>query len=251
MKKTRSIKSITASAAAVLFWIMVWQIGAFFANKSLILKIPMPLDVAKALLIDLSKRSFWAAVGTSVFHILSGYLAAVLVGMILGLLSEISAFFRHLFSPLMHTVRAVPVASFIFIAWLWVPSSVLPGIIAFLIVVPIICSHIEAGFTTEQKQFAEAAQVSGAKKRDVLLKIRMPLLLPHFRSGCITGLGIAWKAGVAAEVICSPTGSIGSLLKIGKASIDYDEVFAVTIMVILLSILFESILKILWKEKQQ
>lgn len=252
MKKLSSekIKHFFSSLAAIVFWVLVWQIGAFFVNKKLILKVPMPLSVAKALLSDFAKPMFWKAVGTSVFHILAGYLCALVIGTAIGLLVESSGFFKHLSAPVLHMVRTVPVASFIFVAWLWVPSSALPGIIAFLIVVPIVVSHIEAGFKSENAELIEASRITGASKKDTVIKIKLPMLIPSLRTGCITGLGIAWKAGIAAEVICNPAGSLGALLQGGKASIEYDEVFAVTLMVILLSLLFESILKILWKEKK-
>jgi NitT/TauT family transport system permease protein len=93
------------------------------------------------------------------------------------------------------------------------------------------------------------AKTFGMSKFDVVFKIKLPLISPQLRTGCITGLGIAWKAGVAAEVISSPSGSVGALLSHAKTSINYEQVFAVTLMVVILSILLENLLKILWKEQ--
>ena len=88
-------------------------------------------------------------------------------------------------------------------------------------------------------------------KRQILTRVRLPLMSPALRTGCLTGVGIAWKAGVAAEVICNPTGSIGALLQGAKAAIDYERVFAVTLMVAALSVLFESALRLVWKEQRR
>ena len=74
---------------------------------------------------------------------------------------------------------------------------------------------------------------------------------PQLRTGCITALGIAWKAGIAAEVICNPSGTLGALLQGAKASVEYGEVFSVTLMIVILSLIFENILKIVWKEQKK
>lgn len=247
MKKS---KKILLSLAAAAFWVLVWYAAASLANRTLILKIPLPSETVRAFFVCLGRPGFFAAVGTSVLHILAGFLAAVLIGTAGGVLSGHSALFRSFSSPPLRLIRSVPVAAFIFIAWLWLPSAVLPSFIAALMVIPVIWSHVDAALSAEDVRLAEMGRVFGLHRRQIILKIRLPLLLPALRTGCITGLGIAWKAGVAAEVICSPTGSIGALLQRGKAAIEYDEVFAVTLAVVLLSLLLENLLKLVWREKR-
>ena len=116
---------------------------------------------------------------------------------------------------------------------------------------PIIWSHVDAALASLDDRLVEMAKVFGMKRGDILLKIKLPLISPSVRKGCITGLGIAWKSGVAAEVICNPSGSIGALLQGAKTSIDYEQVFAVTFMVVLLSLVLENVLKIVWREQKR
>ncbi|MCQ2432906.1 MAG: ABC transporter permease subunit [Clostridia bacterium] len=248
-KKTSRPKKALYSLLSILFWVLLWQFAASLANKNLILKIPLPIETLKTFIRDLTHPDFLSAVGTSVLHIVGGFLSAVVIGTAGGVLAGSFRVFRVLSSPLLHLIRSVPVAAFIFIAWLWIPSSVLPSFIAALMVIPIIWSHVDAGLSTADIRYSEMGRVFGMSRRDIILKIRLPLIAPHLRTGCITGLGIAWKSGVASEVICNPTGSVGALLQRGKATIDYDEVFAVTLAVVLLSLLLENLLKFLWKEK--
>ena len=84
----------------------------------------------------------------------------------------------------------------------------------------------------------------------ILLNVKIPTVLPFLREAAITGLGIAWKSGIAAEVICNPLGSLGALLSGAKLTIDYEQVFAVTLTVVILSLILENILKICWKERK-
>lgn len=243
-------KKAAFSLLSVAFWVLIWHFAATLANRNLLLKIPLPWNTFQTFWRDLSHPDFQKAVGTSVGHILLGYGSAVLVGSVGGIVSGNSRFFKTLSSPLLHIVRSVPVAAFIFIAWLWIPSNVLPSFISALMVFPIIWSHVDAGLSAEDGRLAEMGRVYGLRRSEVFLRIRLPLLAPHLRTACITGLGIAWKSGVAAEVICNPIGSVGALLQRSKATIEYEEVFAVTLTVVLLSLLLEGLLKLIWREKK-
>ena len=69
--------------------------------------------------------------------------------------------------------------------------------------------------------------------------------MPNLISSCVNALGLAWKSSVAAEVICLLTVSLGTMLWHSKGSIDFDEVYAVTLTVVVLSIIIEILLKYL------
>lgn len=245
------IKKPVLAAGSIIFWIVIWQAGAELANSRLLLKIPLPLETFRAFIENCTSVQFWQIVMLSLLRIISGFLAAVIIGISGGLLAGHSQIFKSISSPVLHLVRAVPVAAFIILAWLWIPTKILPSFISFLMVLPIIWSHTQAGLDSIDGKLVEMARVYGMSKGEILFKIKFPLLSPQLRTGCITGLGIAWKAGVAAEVISTPTGSMGALLSSAKNTIDYQNVFAVTLMIVVLSVLLENLLKIVWKEQKQ
>ena len=64
--------------------------------------------------------------------------------------------------------------------------------------------------------------------------------MPYFVSACSLSLGLCWKSGIAAEVIGLPDGSIGEKLYQAKIFLQTDELFAWTIVVIAVSVLFEK-----------
>lgn len=244
-------KDAVLDAAAVLFWIVLWHVGASLANRTLLLKIPLPLDTLRTFLRLCGEGRFWRGVGSSALHILCGFLSAVVLGAAGGVASSASGWFKRLSVPLLRLIRTVPVAAFILLAWLWIPSRILPSFVSALMVLPIVWSHVDAGLASVDEQLTEMAQVFGMSKWGILTRVRLPLMAPTLRTGCLTGVGIAWKAGIAAEVICNPTGSIGALLQGAKVAIDYERVFAVTLMVVLLSLLFEYALKLVWREQKR
>ncbi len=71
-----------------------------------------------------------------------------------------------------------------------------------------------------------------------------PGLRPYLQGSLKTALGLAWKAGVAAEVIGTPDFSVGGRLYLSKLYLDTTGVFAWTATVLLLSFLFERV--VLW-----
>lgn len=249
--KDKTAKKHLINVLSIAFWLVVWQLAASAANRGLMLKIPLPVETLFAFAENCTQGSFWLSVGASVLHIVCGFTSAVVIGAACALLSARIPLFRALSAPIMHLVRSVPVAAFIIIAWLWVPSRILPSFISCLMVMPIIWSHVDAALGSLDDRLVEMAAVFGMKRSEILFKVKLPLVAPGLRTGCITGLGIAWKSGVAAEVICNPSGSIGALLQGAKTGIDYIQVFAVTLMVVLLSLLLENVLKVLWKEQKR
>lgn len=243
-------KKIIFRAAAVLFWIGVWYLAAELVNPGLFLKVPTPYDTVVSFIQNVGQAEFWTAVATSLLHITAGFVCAVILGLLFGMLSGNSRFFAGLTSPIVHLIRSVPVAAFIILAWLWVPNDILPAVISFLMVLPIIWSATEQAVRQTDKKLLEMAKIMGMPKLKMELHIKFFGLLPSFRAAVVSGLGYAWKSGVAAEVICNPTGSIGSLLSSAKQNIDYPQVFAVTLTIVLLSLLIENIIKLVWREKK-
>lgn len=242
------LKKALFTAGSIVFWVLLWHIAATFANKNLLFKIPLPLDTLREFFVCVKLPEFWGNVGTSLWHIISGFALAVTLGFVCGLLSGSSTFFATLTAPLTRLIRAVPVAAFIILAWLWIPSEVIPAFIAFLMVFPIVWSHVETGLLSVDKRLVEMARVMGMDKKGIIKNITVPAVMPQFRVSCITGLGYAWKSGVAAEVICNPTGSIGAMLSNAKSNLEYARVFAIVLTVVLLSLVLENAIKVFWKE---
>lgn len=233
-------KNFLKTFFAILFWVLVWEISANLANQSLLIPIPTAISTLKTLFVMLKKSEIYISVFYSLARIIIGFLGAVVLGCACALLTAKVKFFKLLFSPLLKIVRAVPVASFIILVFYWMSKDSTPTFIAFLTVLPIIWANCEEGILATDKNLLEMAKVMGLKKSQTLKEIIIPSALPFLSSATSTGLGFAWKSGVAAEVICRSSNSLGNMLWAGKSAVIYEEVFAVTVVIVLLSFLFEQ-----------
>ena len=167
----------------------------------------------------------------------------VAVGFFGAVLSTKSHLFRAVTRPALQVIKAVPVASFIILAFFWFESDKLPIFISFLMVLPMIWATVETALLGVDNNYLELAKVYKLKPLKVFFQIKMPFIMPSFLSSCLTALGFAWKSGIAAEVICRPEMSIGKLLEQNKTHLEIPSVFALTFVVAILSIILEIILK--------
>lgn len=233
-KKNRTIR-----LWAVAVWLLVWQAVSTSIGQEILLV--SPVVVLKRLTLLIQELSFWQSIGFSLIRILGGFLLAMSVGSVSSGLSAKFRRIRELLAPAVLTVKAVPVASFIILVLIWVPSRNLSVVISFLMVFPIIYTNVLDGILSTDPRLLEMASVFEVPKRVQIRYIYVSQILPFFRTGCSIGLGLCWKAGVAAEVIGIPDGSIGEKLYNAKVYLNTPDLFAWTVVIVLISLVFEKL----------
>ena len=92
-------------------------------------------------------------------------------------------------------------------------------------------------FLQKMLQMADLFRFSFRKR---FLYIWLPAIKPYLLSGVSIALGMAWKSGIAAEVIGIPRNSIGENLYLAKAYFNTTDLFAWTVIIVLISLLFEK-----------
>ena len=147
---------------------------------------------------------------------------------------------EFLLQPLILTVRTVPVASFIILALMFLSSRELSVFISFLMVLPIVYANLLQGLLSIPRDMQEMAKMYRLSPLRRLLLVDLPHVKSHLLSGAATALGMAWKSGVAAEVIGIPMGSIGENLYQSKVYLEAASLYAWTAVIVLLSIAFEK-----------
>lgn len=231
------------SAAAILFWLIVWEVLAVLIPSKVLFASPVTVIVK---LFELVRTAnFWSAVGFSTLRIALGFIFAFLAGIMLAALSAVSRTVKALISPLMRLLKAVPVASFIILALLWIKSANLSVLISFVMVLPVIYTNVLQGIESADKKLLEMAKVYRMKPSKQFRYIYLPSVMPALTAGCSVALGFSWKSGIAAEVIGIPAGSIGEKLYEAKLYLMTGELFAWTLVIVLLSVLFEKLVMLL------
>lgn len=229
---------------AVAVWLVVWQLGtmamaAAFPHGALLL--PSLFAVAGRLWELARTAPFWGAVAVSAVRIFGGFLAACLLASALAALSARFRAVGELLSPLLAAVKTVPVASFIILALVWLPTRRLSTFIAFLMVFPVVYGNVLSGILETDGALVEMARVFRVPLARQVRGIYVPQVLPYFRTACSVGLGLCWKAGIAAEVIGLPAGTIGAQLYNAKVYFETADLFAWTAAIVAVSVGIERL----------
>lgn len=225
--------------AAVLLALLFWQLLTLWVGEQLFL--PSPLRVIERLSVLTKEREFFSTIFYSTRRILLGMVLGIFFSGILGALAGKYAVLETIFYPYVLAMKSVPVASFIILALVWVSSKKLSSFISFLMIFPIVYENVLQGIrSVDQKmlQMCDVFEIFGWKR---IRYLYIPNLRPFILSALSSGIGVAWKAGIAAEVIGIPDGSIGNKLYRAKIYFETADLFAWTLVIVLLSVCIEKL----------
>lgn len=221
-------------------YLVIWGGASLLVGKELLL--PSPWATIGRFFELLGQAESWMLAGRTLARIMSGYLLGILAGVLAAILCAKVPFANDLLAPLKSIIKATPVTSFILLALLWLSSDLVPVFISFLMVLPVVWASTLEALLQIDPQLMEMARVYRLDWWKKMRSIQIPSVLPQTLAACTTALGFAWKAGVAAEIIALPRHSIGYQLYQSKLRIETVDLFAWTLLVILLSMLLEKVL---------
>ena len=242
MKINKTILKILS----VILALLLWQVLAVVIQSPIL--IVGPLEVCARLTTLWKEPLFFSSIQFSFLHIASGFALGVLAGLLLGFIAGRFSFVETFLWPYMACMKSVPVASIVVICLILLSASNLSVFVSFLIVVPVMYHNTLTGFTSRDKSMQEMADCFRLPGRKRFCYVTIPSMKPYLLAGIRTSSGLAWKAGVAAEVIGTPKGSIGQQIFLSKVYIDTDDLLAWTFVLVVLSVLFEKLVVTLFKK---
>lgn len=251
-KTKRIIFKTLRAVSATALWVLVWDVAAVLVarnNSVLNIFLPRPAAVVDKWLEIAFTKVFLSALLTSFSRILSGFAISFTIGAVMGVLTSSAKVFDWLFSPVFKVIRAIPVAAVTILFFAFFESEALPTAVVVLMVAPLIWQTVHDGLSTPQKNLNEMARVYSLGTVKTVLYIKLPCLFPSLVSNTVNALGLAWKSGVAAEVIIGTSiVGLGAELKHYQGIVGYDEVYAITLTVVILSLIIEVLLKFLCRK---
>jgi NitT/TauT family transport system permease protein len=234
---SRRVPRAARLVGVAAFWLAVWHVAALAIGQRLLL--PAPAEVGSRLAELAVTAPFWATVAHSLVRIVAGFALGTTVGTLLAVGAARWRLVEALVSPLVGAIRAAPVVSFIILVLIWVDSSWLAVVVSALMVLPVTFAAVLEGVRQRDPAMLEVAVVFEIPLLRRLPAIDIPAVLPFFAAACQVGIGLAWKSGVAAEVIGLPAGSVGERLYDAKVLLQSADVFVWTGVVVALSLVAE------------
>ncbi|MCF7924300.1 MAG: ABC transporter permease subunit [Candidatus Izimaplasma sp.] len=222
---------------SVIILILIWQIYALYIDNNFIL--PYPSQVFLTFVELIKTTSTYKIIGITLLRLFIAFILSTIIAITLGLLAGNFKILSEFFQPLVTTLRTLPVASIIIIILILAGNSNSLYIITFLMIFPIIYEATKQGVLNISKSLKNAIALETHNRFFIMTRLQLPLALPYIKTSLFQSIGLGFKVIVMAEFIAQTPKGIGRALFDGSLSINYELVFAWTLIIIFIVSVFE------------
>ncbi len=224
--------------------IAVWQ-GSYWVGVELFhwwkpYAMPSPVGVAESFLDLCEGGKLLEATANSLLRGIGGYVIALAVGVLLGLVINRFNYLQKNLKPLVLGIQTLPSVC-------WVPFSILwfglsAKAILFVVVMGAAFSvaiSVDNAIKNVQPIYTKAALTLGANKKQLYRYVIFPACLPELVTGMKQGWSFAWRALMAGEVMTTSVG-LGQTLVMGRDLADINQVMLVMLVIVLVGIVIDK-----------
>ena len=234
------MKRIVLTCLSILLIPVAWQLLSWqMAQPQLIPSFP---DLVRALLRLVYTPGFLVSIGTTCLRACVGLLLSLAAASITAFLLNRSEAIRFLFMPWLSLLRSVPVISFILLALIFLNPEMIPLLIAFLTMYPLLTENLLKGLMNRRDSWKMLARQFHLNAWNRLFQINYPQLKPYLFSGLASAVGFGWRAIIMGEVLSQCVDGIGKRMKEAQVFIDVPELIAWTLVAIVLSWLTDKLI---------
>jgi len=246
MKTSITKKDSLYTILSFALLLALWKIISVIINSAII--IPSPESTIISLFNLIKTRDFFIIILFSLERGIIGFAISFVLGVFTGFLAGFNSVFNKIFEPFLIIIRSTPVMAIILIALIWFKANNVPIFASFLMSFPIICTNVIEGIKNIDPKLLEMAKIYKIKRTRIIKEIYIPSIMPFLIAAISTAFGIGWKVVIAAEVLSQPKYAIGTSLQDSKIYLNINEVFAWTIIAILIGYLFEKLIRLIEKK---
>lgn len=234
------MKRIVLTCLSILLIPIAWQLLSWqMAQPQLIPSFP---NLIRALFRLVYSPGFLVSIGTTCLRACVGLLLSLAAASITAFLLNRSEGIRLLFMPWLSLLRSVPVISFILLALIFLNPEMIPLLIAFLTMYPLLTENLLKGLMNRRDSWKMLARQFHLNAWNRLFQINYPQLKPYLFSGLASAVGFGWRAIIMGEVLSQCVDGIGKRMKEAQVFIDVPELIAWTLVAIVLSWLTDKLI---------
>jgi NitT/TauT family transport system permease protein len=241
--KASIVRDSAVIALSAVLLVVIWHLGAAAVGAPIIL--PTPWNTAEAALSVLRSRGFLAAVGATALRGLAAFGLSLAAGLVAGVAAAKSRIVEGTLQPFLMVTRSTPVMAVILLAMIWFKTGSVPVFVGFLVGFPIVFASVVEGIRSVDPQLQEMARVYGIRGQRLVRHLSLPALLPFLLGAASSALGLTWRVVVGAEILSQPVHAIGTALQGSQARLETADVFAWTVVAIVLGAAAEAGLRAL------
>jgi NitT/TauT family transport system permease protein len=202
-----SARALRRAIVSTIICLVVWEIGSrshawFGFRPPWIGDLPSVSAVLASWVKVVADPGYWRSWVLSFMRVMSGFGAALLLGVPLGLFMALSRTFKGVFFPVFEVIRPIPPLAWVPVSIIFWPTQELAiAFITFLGAFFTMVINVMGGATAVDRRYVQAAQSLGASRLNVFRRIILPATYPSIAVGAAVGIGVTWEVVVAAEMI--------------------------------------------------
>ena len=193
-------------AIALIVPLLLWAIASSRGWVPAIF-LPTPAAVVEAGVTMLREDNLLGDILASSARVLAGFVAAAVIGVPMGLAMGTFYSLDSLFSPIVGTVRYMPVTAFVPLIVIWLglgePSKILIIMLGVVLYNAIMVADAVKFIPNEM---INVAYTMGASRRDVVFQVIIPAAFPSILDTLRVNISGAWNFLVIAELVASQNG---------------------------------------------
>lgn len=244
--KISKLHYVVLAISGLLVFLLLWSIVSYSGLvKEFFL--PSPTKVLSAMMSLLKEGTLLTDISASVYRILLGFLASLLVSLPLGIALGVSRRFEAFTEPLIAFIRYIPPSAFIPLAIIWFGIGESEKVvILFLGIAPYLTLLIADIVANTRRDLVDTALTLGANRKQIIAKVIVPSSLPGIWDSFRIMIGAAWTFVIIAEIVGASSG-LGHLMIESQRFLRTDSIFAAIVVIGVLGLITDYFFKITYK----
>ncbi|MFK5975032.1 MAG: ABC transporter permease [Sulfurovum sp.] len=215
--------------ASIFLFIACWDVGnQIYGN----LVLPAPLETFQTLGLMLKDDAVWSEINITLYRAFTGFTISLILGSVLGLLAGFFATASMMSRPIVTILVGMPPIAWIVLAMIWFGMG--DETVIFTVVVasfPIIFVGALQGTRTLDGDLKEMGKSFNLPWHMKFMDIYFPHIFSYVFPAWVSGLGMAWKIVVMAELLATSDG-VGALLAVARSQLDTPTALALVVIMI-------------------
>lgn len=223
--------------------LVAWQV-LFWSGWKPDYVLPSPAEVGAELVAFCAEAKFWLALGNTLLRAVFGFVLALVIGTVLGIVVSASRVLRAAIGSMLTGLQTMPSIA-------WFPFAILifglsENAITFVVVLgaaPSIANGLISGIDDVPPPLLRTAHVLGARGARLYRHVILPSALPTYVAGLKQGWAFAWRSLMAGEllVIIASRPSLGVQLQFYREFADAPALIATMIVILVLGMAFDAL----------
>ncbi|GAC1698100.1 MAG: ABC transporter permease [Candidatus Limnocylindrales bacterium] len=228
--RMKQYEPLVIGTISVVVVLVIWQLVAN-ARYFPVLFLPGPIDIAEAFVKLFHDGEIWIDMATSGQELVIGYLMAIVVGLLVGLLMGWYTRVQYALDPFVNFFYSTPriVLLPLFIIWFGIDMPSKIAVIFLGALFPIIINTM-AGVRNTEASLVRVAKSFGASDALLFRRVVLPGSVPFILTGLRLGVGHALVGVVVGELVAARHG-VGQLIAIAGETFQTPKLFAGVVII--------------------